>query len=79
MRLLLALCVLMALCASADAAARRHRAASPQVVVRPGAAAPVYVAPDGARIYRDNSVPGGFRTDRDPVPDYDDPSKFSGG
>ena len=67
MRPLLALCILMALCVSVDAAARRHRTPSPQVIVRPGAAAPVYVAPDGSRIYRDNSVPGGFRTDHDPA------------
>ena len=80
MRPLLALCMLMALCASADAAARRHQAQQRQLIVRPGpAAAPVTTTPDGARIYRDNSAPGGFRTDHDPVPAYDDPSKFSGG
>ena len=80
MRPLLALCILIAFCAAADAAARKHQAPSRQLIVRPGAAvAPVYTAPDGARIYRDSSAPGGFRTDHDPVPAYDDPSKFSGG
>jgi len=31
--------------------------------------------PDGARIYRDDSVPGGLRTDHDAPPSYNDPSK----
>jgi hypothetical protein len=31
--------------------------------------------PDGARIYRDDSVPGGLRTDHDDPPSYNDPSK----
>ena len=79
MRSLLALCILMALCVSAEAAARRHQAQQRQIIVRPGQSAPVTTTPDGAHIYRDNSAPGGFRTDRDPVPAYDDPSKFSGG
>ena len=79
MRPLLALCILTALCAAADAAARRQQAQSRQPVVRSGQPAPVSTLPDGARIYRDNSAPGGFRTDHDPVPAYDDPSKFSGG
>lgn len=79
MRPLLALSVLIALCASAEAAARRHQAQQRQFIVRPSQAAPVITTPDGARIYRDNSAPGGFRSDHDPVPAYDDPSKFSGG
>jgi hypothetical protein len=79
MRPLLALCILMAFSASADAAARRHPA-SRQVVVRPGQPVnPGYVTPHGARVYRDDSVPGGWRTDHDDPPAYDDPSKFSGG
>ncbi|WP_245312054.1 MULTISPECIES: hypothetical protein [Bradyrhizobium] len=50
------------------------------VIVRPGqATAPVYVTPNGVRIYRDDSVPGGLRTDHDDPPAYDDPSKFGGG
>ncbi|GLR98897.1 hypothetical protein GCM10007858_65400 [Bradyrhizobium liaoningense] len=50
------------------------------VIARPGqATAPVYVTPNGVRIYRDDSVPGGLRTDHDDPPAYDDPSKFGGG
>jgi hypothetical protein len=40
---------------------------------------PGYVTPHGGRIYRDDSVPGGLRTDHDDPPSYDDPSKFGGG
>jgi hypothetical protein len=40
---------------------------------------PSYAAPDGVPIYRDDSVPGGLRTDHDDPPAYDDPSKFGGG
>jgi len=40
---------------------------------------PSYDAPGGVRIYRDDSVPGGLRTDHDAPPAYDDPSKFSSG
>ena len=39
---------------------------------------PSYATPGGVRIYRDDSVPGGFRTDHDDPPSYDDPSKFGG-
>jgi hypothetical protein len=39
---------------------------------------PVYVAPNGVRIYRDDSAPGGFRTDHDPPVSYNDPSKYGG-
>jgi hypothetical protein len=80
MRYLLALCLLIALCDQANAAARGHHAQSRQPIVRPGAAAiPGNVTPHGARVYRDDSVPGGWRTDHDEPPAYDDPSKFSGG
>jgi hypothetical protein len=80
MRSVLALCILIALCASANAAARGHRAQSRQAIVRPGQAViPGYVTPHGGRIYRDDSVPGGLRTDHDDPPSYDDPSKFGGG
>ena len=79
MRPLLALCILIAFCAAADAAAGRHQAQQRQSVIRPGPTTPIITTPDGARVYRDNSAPGGFRTDRDSVPAYDDPSKFSGG
>jgi hypothetical protein len=40
---------------------------------------PSYTAPGGVRIYRDDSVPGGLRTDHDDPPTYDDPSKFGSG
>ncbi len=67
------------LCASASAAARGHHKLR-HVTVRPGqVTAPVYVTPNGVRIYRDDSVPGGLRTDHDDPPAYDDPSKFGGG
>lgn len=79
MRAGLALCLLIALCASANAAARAH-AKSRHAIVRPTQTViPRYVGPGGARIYRDDSVPGGLRTDHDDPPSYDDPSKFGGG
>src|SRR6266481_8006362 len=79
MRSVLALCLLIALCASANAAARGHQAKSRDVIVRPSRAViPSYATPGGVRIYRDNSVPGGLRTDHDDPPAYDDPSKFGG-
>jgi hypothetical protein len=80
MRSLLGLCFLIVLCASANAAARRHDATARHVIVRPSQAViPDYVTPGGVRIYRDDSVPGGLRTDHDDPPAYDDPSKFGGG
>jgi len=80
MRSILALGLLIALCASANAAARGRHANSRDVIVRPRPAViPSYVAPGGVRIYRDDSVPGGLRTDHDDPPAYDDPSKFGGG
>jgi hypothetical protein len=80
MRSVLALGLLIALCASANAATGRHHATSQHVIVRPGQAViPSYVTPDGLRIYRDDSVPGGVRTDHDDPPAYDDPSKFGSG
>jgi hypothetical protein len=76
----LALCFLIVLWASANAAARGHHANSRYVIVRPSRAViPSYVTPNGVRIYRDDSVPGGLRTDHDDPPAYDDPSKFGGG
>lgn len=44
-----------------------------------GTRSPAYVTPGGVRIYRDDSVPGGLRTDHDDPPSYNDPSKFGGG
>ena len=80
MRAGLALCLLIAFCASAGAAARGHQAKSRHVIVRPGqAVTPSQVTPGGVRVYRDDSVPGGLRTDHDDPPAYDDPSKFGGG
>lgn len=75
----LGLCLLIGPCAPANAAASGHHK-SRHVIVRPGRAmVPVYVTPNGTRIYRDDSVPGGLRTDHDDPPAYDDPSKFGGG
>jgi hypothetical protein len=80
MRSVLALCLLIALCASANAAARRHYAKTRNVIARPSQALiPSYVTPSGVRIYRDDSVPGGLRIDHDDPPAYDDPSKFGSG
>jgi hypothetical protein len=80
MRSILALCLSIALCGSANAAARGHHAKSRQIIIGPGPAGiPSYTAPGGVRIYRDDSVPGGLRTDHDEPPAYDDPSKFGGG
>jgi hypothetical protein len=80
MRAGLALCLLIALCASANAVARGHQARSRHVIVRSSrAVTPSLVTPGGVRVYRDDSVPGGLRTDHDAPPAYDDPSKFGGG
>jgi hypothetical protein len=80
MRSVLALCLLTALCASPNAAASGHHAKSRHVIVHPSQAViPSYVTSGGVRIYRDDSVPGGLRTDHDDPPAYDDPSKFGGG
>ncbi|MBR1269377.1 hypothetical protein JQ629_17825 [Bradyrhizobium sp. AUGA SZCCT0222] len=80
MRSVLALCLLIALSGSANAAAREHHAKSRHVVVPPNQAViPSHTTPNGVRIYRDDSVPGGLRTDHDDPPAYDDPSKFGGG
>jgi hypothetical protein len=80
MRALLVACLLVALCASANAATRGHHAKSRDVIVRTGQTViPGLVTPGGVRVYRDDSVPGGLRTDHDPPPAYNDPSKFGGG
>jgi hypothetical protein len=80
MRAGLALCLLIALFVSANAAAKGHQAKSRHGIIRPSQAViPSYAAPGGVRIYRDDSVPGGLRTDHDAPPAYDDPSKFGGG
>ena len=79
MRLVLALGLVIAMCASSNAATRGHHAKSRHVIVRPNPAViPSFTTPGGVRIYRDDSVPGGLRTDHDDPPSYDDPSKFGG-
>jgi hypothetical protein len=78
MRSVLALCLSIALCASANATARGHAKSRDVVVRHSQAVIPSYVAPGGTRIYRDDSVPGGWRADHDDPPAYDDPSKFGG-
>ena len=79
MRSGLALCLLIVLCASANAAARAYHAKSRHVIVRPSQAMiPSYVTPGGVRIYRDDSVNGDLRTDHDDPPAGHYPSKFGG-
>lgn len=79
MRSGLALFLLITLCASANAAARTHHAKSRHVIVRSSQAVmPVFVTPHGVRVYRDDSAPGGFRTDHDDPVSYNDPSKYGG-
>lgn len=79
MRFSLALFLLIALCVSASAATKARHAKSRYIVVRPSqVVAPAYVSPNGTRVFRDDSAPGGFRTDRDPPVSYDDPSKYGG-
>jgi hypothetical protein len=75
MRFVLALGVLFALCASADAA-RMHHFKSRHVVVRHGPVFPWAYAPLGSPVYRAYAAP---RPDPyDDTPSYDDPSKFGG-
>ena len=74
MRSILVLGLLMILCASANAATLHHRTRH-HVVIPAGVASSFAAVPDGARIYRDDSVPGGLRTDHDDPPSYNDPSK----
>jgi hypothetical protein len=79
MRSVLAICFLIALCASANAAARGHPAKSRDAIVRPGQTpAPTFVTPSGQRLIRDPSVPGGLRSLHDDPPAYNDPSRFGG-
>ena len=71
--------LLIALCTSVNAVVGKHHAKSGYVIVPPSKAViPNYFTPGGARIYRDDTVPGGLRTDHDAPPAYDDPSKFGG-
>jgi hypothetical protein len=75
MRSILIISLLMTLCASANAATLHHHRTRHYVVIPPGVASSFAAVPDGARIYRDDSVPGGLRTDHDDPPSYNDPSK----
>ena len=80
MRYVLALGLLVALFAPASVARVNHSKPRHSVVVHPSQAmTPGYIGPGGVRIYRDDSVPGGFRTDHDDPPSYYDSSKFGGG
>ena len=74
MRSALALCMIVALCDQAYAAPRK-----PQAPSRAAIAAPSDVTPRGARVFRDDSAPGGWRTDRDEPPCPNDPSRRGGG
>ena len=79
MRSVLVLGLFFALGASASATAREHYDKSRHAIVRPSQALiPSDVTPRGVRIYRDDSVPGGLRTDHDDPPSYDDPSRWGG-
>jgi len=80
MRFVLALFLLTALCAPANAGPRGQNAKSREGVLRSSQpVVPSYVTPSGSRVYRDDSVPGGLRTDHNDPPAYNDPSKFGGG
>src|ERR1700688_1816806 len=78
MRSILVLGLLMTLCASANAATLHHHRTRHHVVIPPGLASSFAAVPGGAQIYRDDSVPGGLRTDYDDPPSYNDPSKSGG-
>ena len=78
MRYILALGLSIISCASADAAGVHHHNPRHVIVRSNQAVIPSYISPSGARIYRDDSVMGGLRTDHDDPPAYDDPSKFGG-
>jgi hypothetical protein len=69
MRSVLALGLLIALCASANAVERGHHSESRHVIVRPSQGVtssfgmiPGYAVPGDARTYRDDTAPGGVRT-----------------
>jgi hypothetical protein len=80
MRSILAVCLLIAFCVSATGAATGQHPKSRHSIVRPARdVIPNYVAPGGTRIYRDDTAPGGLRTDHDPPPSYNDPSRFGSG
>ena len=79
MRSVLVLGLFFALSASASGTAREHYDKSRHGIVRSSQALiPSDVTPNGVRIYRDDSVPGGLRTDHDDPPAHDDPSRLGG-
>ncbi len=79
MRYIFALGILIALCTSGNAAARAHHAKSRHVIVRSSQdVMPAYDTPRGVRVYRDDTAPGGFRTDHDEPVAYGDRSKYGG-
>jgi hypothetical protein len=76
MRSVLALGLLIALCASANAA-RVHHSKPPHVIVRPDPdMIPVYGSPEWERFV---GSPEWERLRRKDIPSYDDPSKISHG
>ncbi|MBQ8103016.1 MULTISPECIES: hypothetical protein [unclassified Afipia] len=79
MRSGLAICFLIVLCIPGNAATRAHHAKSKHVISRSQGAVPAFVTPSGAHLYRDDSVPGGYRIGPGEAPvSYDDPSKYGG-
>ena len=79
MRSVLVLCMFLAFYGQANAAAKKSQAQSRQVIAPGQAVTPGYVTPRGSRVYRDDSVPGGWRTDHDEPPAYNDPSRRGSG
>ena len=79
MQPVLALCILITLVASANAAARKPQAQSRQAIAPGQAVSPGDVTPRGTRVFRDDTAPGGWRTDRDEPPSPNDPSRRGGG
>ncbi len=84
MRSVLVVGLLIALCAAANAAERGHHSKS-RHIVRPTQGVtssfgmiPNYPVPGSARVYRDDTAPGGWRTYHDDPPAYNDPSKWGG-
>ena len=78
MRSVLAICFLIALCASVDAAARGLIPRRDQSSFVPPNSDHILRHSECQRLYRDPSVPGGFRTLHDDPPAVNDPSKFGG-
>lgn len=79
MRSALAISLLIVLCMSGNAAAGTHHVKLRSSIARSSQSIlPAHVSPHGLRVYRDNTAPGGFRTEHDEPVSYDDPSKFGG-